>query len=127
MSRTRLGVRIAGSGSHLGALARAARRQALGGGAIAVVICNEPEAKGIARARRLGLPVVVIAHRFAWALEHGVDALEQVPVLGPRCETPLCQRIGDGPVLASRQCVNRRGGGVRGQDGVLGGARRGGG
>ena len=45
--------------------------------------------------------VVVIAHRFAWVLEHGVDALEQVPVLGHRCDNPLCQRIGDGHVMAS--------------------------
>jgi negative regulator of sigma E activity len=29
-----------------------------------------------------GRDVVVITHRFAFALEHGVDALEQVPLLG---------------------------------------------
>ena len=63
MAKKRLAVLISGSGSNLVALAMAARRRALGGGEIAVVICNEPEAKGIARARRLGLPVVVIAHR----------------------------------------------------------------
>ena len=63
MAKKRLAVLISGSGSNLLALARAAKRQALGGGEIAVVICNEPGAKGIARARRLGLPVVVIAHR----------------------------------------------------------------
>jgi hypothetical protein len=55
-----------------------------------------------------GRDVVVIAHRFASALKHGVDALEQVPVLGHRCDNPLCQRIGDGHVMASSQWLNRR-------------------
>jgi len=55
-----------------------------------------------------GRDVVVIAHRFAWALEHGVDALEQVPVLGHRCDNPLGQRIGDGHVMASSHWLNRR-------------------
>ena len=63
MTKKRLAVLISGSGSNLLALARAAKRRALGGSEIAVVICNEPGARGIARARRLGLPVVVIAHR----------------------------------------------------------------
>ena len=36
-----------------------------------------------------GRDVVVIAHRFALALEHGVDALEQVPVLGHPYDNPL--------------------------------------
>ena len=54
-----------------------------------------------------GRDVVVIAHRFAWALEHGVDALEQVPVLGHRCDNPLCQRIGEGHVMASSPWRNR--------------------
>ena len=51
---------------------------------------------------------VVIAHRFAWAHEHGVDALEQVPVLGHRSDNPLGQRIGDGHVMASSHWLNRR-------------------
>ena len=55
-----------------------------------------------------GRDVVVIAHRFAWALERGVNALEQVPVLGHRCDNPLCQRIGDGHVMASSHWLNRR-------------------
>ena len=63
MAKKRLAVLISGSGSNLVALARAAKRRTLGSGEIAVVICNEPGAKGIVRARRLGLPVVVIAHR----------------------------------------------------------------
>lgn len=52
--------------------------------------------------------VVVIAHRFAWALEFGADALDQVPVLGRRCDNPLCQRIGDGHVMASTHWDNRQ-------------------
>ena len=45
---------------------------------------------GVAKRR----DVVVIAHRFAWALEHGVDALEDVSVSGHRCDNPLCQQLG---------------------------------
>ncbi len=55
-----------------------------------------------------GRDVVVIAHRFVWALEFGVDALEQVPVLGHRCDNPLCQRIGPGHVEASSSWRNRQ-------------------
>jgi hypothetical protein len=39
---------------------------------------------------------VVIAHRFAFALAYGVEALDQVRVLGHRCDNPLCQRVGPG-------------------------------
>ncbi len=52
--------------------------------------------------------VVVIAHRFAWALQHGVDALAATPVLGHRCDNPLCQRVGPGHVEASSYLANRR-------------------
>ncbi len=55
-----------------------------------------------------GRDVVVIAHRFAWALEFGVAALDQVPVLGHRCDNPLCQRIGPGHVEASTAWRNRQ-------------------
>jgi len=44
-----------------------------------------------------GRDVVVIAHRFAWALEFGVEDLQSVPVLGHRCDNPLCQRTGTAP------------------------------
>ena len=39
----------------------------------------------------------MIAHRFAWALEFGVQDLQSVPVLGHRCDNPLCQRTGTAP------------------------------
>ena len=52
--------------------------------------------------------VVVIAHRFAWALEHGVDALQDVSVLGHRCDNPLCQQLGPGHVQRSSHANNRR-------------------
>lgn len=55
-----------------------------------------------------GKDVVVIAHRFAYALEWGVDALLAVPVLGHRCDTPLCQRIGEGHVEPSSAWRNRQ-------------------
>ncbi|HRU10834.1 MAG TPA: hypothetical protein P5144_15765, partial [Thermoanaerobaculia bacterium] len=37
---------------------------------------------------------VVVAHRFAFALVHGVAATAAVAVLGHRCDNPLCQRVG---------------------------------
>ena len=51
---------------------------------------------------------VVIAHRFAFALAYGVEALDQVRVLGHRCDNPLCQRVGLGHVVASSAALNRR-------------------
>lgn len=51
---------------------------------------------------------VVIAHRFAWAMEHGVDSLAGIEVLGHRCDNPLCQRIGPEHVVASTYVENRR-------------------
>ena len=47
-------------------------------------------------------------HRFAFALAHGVQACAAVPVLGHRCDNPLCQRIGPGHVVASSYVENRR-------------------
>lgn len=79
-----------------------------------------------------GRDVVVIAHRFAWALEFGVDALGQVPVLGHRCDNPICQRIGPGHVEASSAWRNRQewvqrrhtiGGALRDSRGARGRAR----
>lgn len=41
---------------------------------------------------RPGAGVVVIAHRFAYALEHGIDALLAAPVLAHTvCDNPMCQ------------------------------------
>jgi hypothetical protein len=45
--------------------------------------------------------VVVIAHRLASALEHGIDALVAVLALGHRCDNPLGQRIGKVAVTAA--------------------------
>jgi hypothetical protein len=58
-------------------------------------------------ARVAGRDVVVIAHRFAFALEHGVDAVEQVPLLGRRCDNPLCQPIAPGHVEPSSGWCSR--------------------
>ena len=52
--------------------------------------------------------LVVIAHRFGYALTHGAAALTDAPVLGHRCDNPLCQRIGEGHVVASTATANRR-------------------
>ena len=35
--------------------------------------------------------IVVIAHRFGYALHHGVDALLEVPLIAHRCDVTLCQ------------------------------------
>lgn len=40
-----------------------------------------------------GRSVTVIAHRFAYALEFGVDALLEVEVLSHPCDNPLCQTV----------------------------------
>ncbi len=52
--------------------------------------------------------VVVISHRFAYALTCGAQAAVQVPVFGHRCDNPLCQRIAPGHVEASTYRQNRQ-------------------
>lgn len=51
---------------------------------------------------------VVIAHRFAYAVMHGVEALVEAPLLGHRCDNPLCQRVAPGHVVVSSARENRR-------------------
>lgn len=51
---------------------------------------------------------VIIAHRFAFAIMHGVEALEAARLLGHRCDNPLCQRIGPEHVMVSSAARNRR-------------------
>jgi hypothetical protein len=51
---------------------------------------------------------VIIAHRFAFAVMHGVDALAQARLLGHRCHNPLCQRIAPEHVVVSSAAQNRR-------------------
>lgn len=51
---------------------------------------------------------VIVAHRFAYALQHGVQAAAAVMVLGHRCDNPLCQRVGLEHVVASTAEQNRR-------------------
>lgn len=51
---------------------------------------------------------VVIAHRFSFALAYGVDALRDSPLLGHRCDNPLCQLVGPGHVEVSSALKNRR-------------------
>ena len=56
---------------------------------------------------------VIIAHRFGFALEHGVDELAAADVLGHRCDNPLCQRIGSEHLVVSSPQENRREWGIR--------------
>lgn len=51
---------------------------------------------------------VIIAHRFAFGLVHGVQVLDRVRVLGHRCDNPLCQRVHREHVVASSSAENRR-------------------
>lgn len=51
---------------------------------------------------------VIIAHRFAFAVVHGVGALAQARLLGHRCDNVLCQRIAPGHVVVSSASQNRR-------------------
>lgn len=51
---------------------------------------------------------VVIAHRFGFAVMHGVQALAEAPLLGHRCDNPLCQRVAPGHVEVSSALRNRR-------------------
>lgn len=51
---------------------------------------------------------VIIAHRFAFAAMHGVDALAQARLLGHRCDNPLCQRVASDHVVVSSAAQNRR-------------------
>ena len=48
---------------------------------------------------------VVIAHRFAYALVHGLENLPAL--LGHRCDNPLCQRISPEHVVPSSPHQNR--------------------
>jgi hypothetical protein len=51
---------------------------------------------------------VIIAHRFAFAVMHGVDALAQARLLGHWCHYPLCPRIAAEHVVVSSAAQNRR-------------------
>lgn len=51
---------------------------------------------------------VIIAHRFAYAVMHGVDALQEARLLGHRCHNPLCQRIAPEHVVVSTARKNRQ-------------------
>jgi hypothetical protein len=50
----------------------------------------------------------VVAHRFAFAVTTGSRPPRAVHVLGHRCDNPLCQRVGEGHVVASSYVENRR-------------------
>lgn len=59
----KLGVLISGRGSNLVALLEAHRRGELPKAELAVVLSNEPEAKGLAAAASFGVPTAVVDHR----------------------------------------------------------------
>jgi hypothetical protein len=51
---------------------------------------------------------VIIAHRFAFVVMYGVDALAEARLLGHRCDKPLCQRVAPNHVMVSSAVQNRR-------------------
>jgi hypothetical protein len=51
---------------------------------------------------------VIIAHRFAFAVMHSVDALAEAGLFGQRCDNPLCQRVAPDHVRVSSAAQNRR-------------------
>ena len=59
---------------------------------------------------------VIIAHRFAYAVMHGIESLAETRLLGHRCDNPLCQRIAPGHVEPSSALRNRREWAVRRHD-----------
>lgn len=61
-AKARLGILLSGRGSNCLALQAAIERGDLPA-EIALVVSNEPEAQGLARARGLGLPVLALHHR----------------------------------------------------------------
>lgn len=78
LSPARLAVLLSGRGSNFLALAEATRRGELPA-EIVLVLSNEPEAPGLARARELGLPAVAVPHRGAGGREeHERRVLEEL-------------------------------------------------
>jgi hypothetical protein len=59
---------------------------------------------------------VIIAHRFAFAVMFGTDALDEARLLGHRCDNTLCQRVAPGHVVVSSAAANRREWAIRRHD-----------
>lgn len=97
---------VQGAGSKAGAAvlvggvpqARAELGEALGGLALPV----QDQLDLVEQRLRLGLLLLQVG------LEHGAATLLDVPVLGHRCDNPLCQHIGSGHVQASSYVENSR-------------------
>lgn len=54
-----------------------------------------------------GRTITVIAHRYGYALAHGVEALDEAGELAHGCDNPMCQRINSDHVRASTAAGNR--------------------
>jgi phosphoribosylglycinamide formyltransferase-1 len=62
MARKRVAILISGRGSNMSALIEAAKDQGYPA-EIALVVCNDPEAEGLARAKAAGIATAVVDHR----------------------------------------------------------------
>lgn len=56
----------------------------------------------------VGDNLVVVAHRFGFALAQGLEALRAAPLLAHRCDNPLCQRVHPDHLVASTAARNRQ-------------------
>jgi phosphoribosylglycinamide formyltransferase 1 len=71
----RVGVLISGSGTNLQAILDAAAADDLGGAQVAVVVSNRPDALGLERARKAGVPAMAVDHRTFTGRQLFEDAL----------------------------------------------------
>jgi phosphoribosylglycinamide formyltransferase-1 len=74
-ARKRLGILLSGRGSNFLAIAESIRAGKIPGAEIAVVVSNVAEAAGLARAKELGLPAVVLVSRGRSRAEHDASVI----------------------------------------------------
>jgi phosphoribosylglycinamide formyltransferase 1 len=71
----KVGVLVSGSGTNLQAILDAAAADDLGGARVVVVVSNRPDAYGLERARKAGVPAVVVDHKVFASRDLFEDAL----------------------------------------------------
>jgi phosphoribosylglycinamide formyltransferase-1 len=73
---TRLAVLISGRGSNMVAIADAARQGRIPGAEVALVISDQPDAGGLARAAERGIETLVVTRRARTRVEHEREIIE---------------------------------------------------
>ena len=74
----KVGVLISGSGTNLQAILDAAATDDLGGARVVVVVSNRPDAYGLERARKAGVPAVIVDHEAFAGREPFEEAIIEV-------------------------------------------------